>query len=364
MKRFAAILLCVLMLAAVLVGCGGGDTQQPSGGDTQQPSGGDTQQPSGGDTQNEETPKNVVTLRASTPTEPGAAWTVALDTIAAEVEKNTNGAYKIDVYPNASLSENSEKTMTEQVFVGTLDMCITPGSLAAAEWSVFSIPFQFDSREHIWRVCETDVVKGLLDGMSDKGMKAIGIVENGYRQITNNVKEIKTPADAVGIKLRTPQAQTSIALAEAMGFNAVAISSGELYVALQQGTADGQENALSTIYDKGFYDVQKYLTVVNYNWSPAICGINLDLWNSFDADTQKAFEDAIKVGCDTANEMLAAQDLEYIEKLKDKGMEVYICTEDDLVLWKEACAPVADVYRESVGAELVDEFIAAVEACR
>ena len=340
-KKILALVLCMTMFAVILAGCGG---KTESG-------------------KADEKVETIV-LRASTPTEPDTGWTQCLEVIAEEVEKNTNGKYKIDIYPNASLSENSEKTMTEQVYAGTLDMCVTPGSLAAAEWGAFSIPFMFDDRDHVWRVCETEVVQGMLDGMEAKGMKALGIVENGWFQITNSVKPIAVPADCEGIKLRTPQAESSIALAEMMGFNPVSISSGELYVALQQGTADAQQNALSTIYAKGFYDVQKYLTVINYNWSPALVGVNLDLWNSFDAETQEIFKAAIEKGCKSCNDRLAEEDAGYIEKLQEKGMEVYTCTAEDLAVWKEALKDAADIYKPSVGAELVEEFVAAVEACR
>ena len=364
MKKFVALLLCVLMAAALLVSCGGGGTSTPS---PSTPPATNAPPATSGSPAPSTTPPpavNTKTLRASTPTEPGAGWTVALDTIAEDVYKNTNGAYKIDIYTNASLSEGSEKTMTEQVYVGTLDMCVTPASLASAEWSAFSVPFLFDDRDHIWRVCESDVVQGMLDKMSEKGMKAIGIVENGFFQITNNVREIKVPADTAGIKMRTPQAPSSIASAEMMGFNAVAISSGELYVALQQGTADGQQNSLSTIFNKGFADVQKYLTVVNVNWSPALIGINLDLWESFDADTQAIFTEAIKHGAQVCNDMLAEEDAGFVPKLQEKGMQVYTCTADDLKLWKEALSGAADLYKDGVGPELMEDFLAAVESNR
>jgi len=350
MKRIVSLVLCALFLLACLAGCGGSKQEAAPAAS----SGGSAAAPA----------KEAKVLRASTPSDPGAAWTVALETIAKLVEERTNGAYHIDVYPNASLSENSEKTMTEQVFVGTLDMCITPGSLASKEWSAFSVPFQFDNRDHIWRVCETDVVKEIMDLMEPKGMKVLGIVENGFRQITNNKQEIRVPADAVGVKLRTPQAPTSIAQAEMMGFNAVAISAGELYVALQQGTADGQENPLNTIYDKGFYDVQKYLTVINYNWSPGLCGINIDVWNAMDSDTQAIFTQAIKEGCDVANKMMAEADEGYIQKLQDKGMQVYVCTADDLAKWKEQMADAASLYSETVGPDLMARFTEAVNATR
>ena len=355
MKRIICVLLSALLIVGMLAGCGGAKQEAPAA------SGEKTE---AAPAPAAEAPKDAKVLRASTPSDPGAAWTVALETIAKLIEERTNGAYHIDVYPNASLSENSEKTMTEQVYVGTLDMCITPASLASSEWSAFSVPFQFSNRDHIWRVCETDVVKEMMANMEPKGMKVLGIVENGFRQITNNVHEIRVPDDAVGVKLRTPQAPSSIAQAEMMGFNAVAISAGELYVALQQGTADGQENALNTIYDKGFYDVQKYLTVINYNWSPALCGINIDLWNSLDADTQAIFAQAVKEGCDVANKMMAENDEGYIQKLKDKGMEVYICTDADLELWRAKMADAPSIYAETVGPDLMARFTEAVNATR
>ncbi len=111
-------------------------------------------------------------------------------------------------------------------------------------------------------------------------------VENGFRQITNNKHAVKTPDDMKGLKIRTPQAATTMA-DYCYGCECFAINAGELYVALSQDTVDGQENALSTIYNNGYYEVQKYCTVINYNWSPAIVIFNSELWDTLSADDQK-----------------------------------------------------------------------------
>ena len=303
-------------------------------------------------------------LKASSPAAPDAAWGLALEKMAAEIKEKTGGRYQIDVYHKASLNENKEKAMTEAVFTGTLDICITPGSLADGIWSAFSVPFQFDSREHIYKVLKSDIVAEMNKKMEDKGMKVLALVENGYRQITNNKHEIKVPADTHDVKLRTPQAQSSIAIAEKMGFQTVAISAGELFQALQQGTADGQENALNTIYDNKYYEVQKYLTVVNYNWSPALFGINADLWKTLSADDQKIFQEVFSSVADWVNKKMAEEDQSYIQKLKDAGMQVYVCTKDDIALWKKQMEGSDSIYYGSVGEDLMKKFTQTVNSLR
>jgi len=311
-------------------------------------------------------PVQSIVLRASTPTAPEHAWTLGLQKIADDIYAKTGGRYKIDVYPNASLSESNEKTMTEQIFTGTIDMGISPAPLCSTVFSAFGFPFSYDDRDHIDRVCESDVAKEMLATLEDKGMHAVAFVENGFRQITNNVREVKVPADTAGIKLRTPQSATTIACMEAMGFNTVAISAGELYVALSQGTADGQENALSTIYNNKYYEVQKYLTVVNYNWSPALIGINVDLWESLSEEDKAIFEEVIKDAATYVNGLLAEQDEELIGKLEDAGMQAYVCTKDDIALFKEAVVSdsLKDKYREIVGEDLMNRFLQTIEDTR
>ncbi len=343
LRKVVALLLCAAMLFG-LAACGGGNTPANNG--------------------NNAAPVQPTVLKASSPAAPDAAWGLALQRMADAIKEKTGGRYQVDVYHKASLTENSEKAMTDAVFTGTLDICITPGSLAAGIWSAFSVPFQFDSREHIYKVLKSDIVADMCKQMEPKGMKVLSLIENGYRQITNSKHEIKVPADTKDVKLRTPQAKSSIAIAEKMGFQTVAISAGELFQALQQGTADGQENALNTIYDNKYYEVQKYLTVVNYNWSPALFGINLELWNSLSADDQKIFQEVFTEVADWANKKMAEEDGNYIQKLKDAGMEVYICTDEDIALWKKQMEGSDSIYYESVGEELMKNFTKTVNDLR
>lgn len=342
MKKMISFALALIMVL-VLVACG------------------DNPASNGGNTQNE-----TVTLRASTPTAPEHPWSKCLDNIAAQIKEKTNGRYQIDVYYNASLSENSEKTMTEQIMTGTLDLGISPAPLVGKAFSAFSFPFQFDDRDHIKRVCDSDTAKELLAATESNGLHSMAYVENGFRQITNNKHAVKTPDDMKGLKIRTPQAATTMAAITAMGANATAINAGELYVALSQDTVDGQENALSTIYNNGYYEVQKYCTVINYNWSPAIVIFNSELWDTLSADDQKIFEEVVAAAAEECNEQMAADDESYIAKLTEKGMEVYTLTPEERNAFKILCNTdaVKEAYNNSVGADIMEKFAATVEACR
>ncbi|NLL45522.1 MAG: TRAP transporter substrate-binding protein [Clostridiales bacterium] len=324
------------------------------------------EKPSGPNPDPTQKPVKATVLRASTPTAPDHPWTLGLQKIAEDVSERTGGRYKIDVYPNASLSEGSEKTMTEQIYTGTIDMGVSPASLCSTIFSCFGFPFSYDDRDHIARVCDSEIAKEMLATLEEKGMHAIAFVENGFRQITNNVHEVKVPADAKGIKIRTPQSATTIACMEAIGFDTVAISAGELYVALSQGTANGQENALSTIYNNKYYEVQKYLTVINYNWSPALIGINSELWESLSSEDKAIFEEVINDSAAYVNELLAAQDEDFIKKLEEAGMQIYICTPDDIAQFREAVVTesLKDTYRGVVGEDIMNRFFQTIEDTR
>ena len=283
MKKMISFALALIMVL-VLVACG------------------DNPAPNGGNTQNE-----TVTLRASTPTAPEHPWSKCLDNIAAQIKEKTNGRYQIDVYYNASLSENSEKTMTEQIMTGTLDLGISPAPLVGKAFSAFSFPFQFDDRDHIKRVCDSDTAKELLAATESNGLHSMAYVENGFRQITNNKHAVKTPDDMKGLKIRVMESPMYIEMFTEMG-----------------------------------------------------------AWNTLSADDQKIFEEVVAAAAEECNEQLAADDESYIAKLTEKGMEVYTLTPEERNAFKILCNTdaVKEAYNNSVGADIMEKFAATVEACR
>jgi len=304
-----------------------------------------------------------IQLRISHPYGPNHPWHKGIEKFQ-EVLKNELGAQvQLEIYPNASLSEGNERTMVEQLGVGTLDLAVFAGSLAGTEFSAFAFPFLFDSRKTVMGMLSSPIALELLAKTKAKGFHGLAYWENGFRQITNNVRPIHTPADITGLKIRAPQVPQTLASLKALGANPTSVSLGELYVALSQGIADGQENPLPTIYNERFFEVQKYCTVFNYQWTPAILAINSDLYNTLPDNVKKAMEKAAKEGGEYASSLIAEQDKILIGELRATGiMEVYEPTEDELALFKAATSTqeLRSNFDNIVGKDLLDRFIAEV----
>ena len=278
-----------------------------------------------------------------------------------EILKNELGdQVQLEIYTNASLSEGNERTMVEQLGIGTIDLALFSGSLAGTQFSAFAFPFLLNDRKTIDELISSPIALELL--ASIKGFHGLAFWENGFRQITNNVRPIRTPADVAGLKIRAPQAQQILVSLKALGANPTSISLGELYVALSQGIADGQENPLTTIYNERFFEVQKYCTVFNYQWTPAILGISSNAYNSLPDNIKEVITKAAKEAGLYASSLIAEQDQVLAEELRSLGMEVYTPTEDELALFRAATSTneLKAQFDTIVGKDLLDRFIAEV----
>ena len=301
-------------------------------------------------------------LRISHLYSPDHPWHKGIEKFQEILKKELGDQVQLSIYPNASLSESNERTMVEQLGVGTLDLAVFPGSLAGTEFSAFAFPFLFDTRKTVTEMLTSPVALEVLDKAKTKGVHGLAYWENGFRQITNNVRPIRTPADVAGLKIRAPQVPQTLVSLKALGANPTSISIGELYVALSQGIADGQENPLVTIHHQRFFEVQKYCTVFNYQWSPAILGINNSLYNTLPNNIKTAMEKAAKEAGAYSMNLIAEQDQALIQKLRSLGMEVYEPTKEELGLFKAATSTneLKAEFDKIVGKDLLDRFIAEV----
>ncbi|MFA5536819.1 MAG: DctP family TRAP transporter solute-binding subunit [Bacillota bacterium] len=299
-----------------------------------------------------------ITLRLSHIVSPDHPWHKGLEKFAEKVKIDTSGQVVIDIYPNASLSENNERTMVEQVQVGTLEMALFPSSLGDNIFAAFTFPFQFETREAANKMLVSDIALNMLNDL--KGIKGLGYWENGYRQITNNKHPIVTPDDFKGVKIRVPQAPQILANIKALGANAVSVSLGELYLALQQGLVDGQENVLSIIYNERFYEVQRFCTVCNYSYTPQILGINIDVYNNLSDDIKQVLLEASKEMALYTSQLLEEQDKVVIGELRKNKMDVHVSSPEEIAKFKELTDTEAlrDEYRKIVGQDLMNKFMA------
>lgn len=177
-------------------------------------------------------------------------------------------------------------------------------------------------------------------------------------------REIQTPADMVGLKIRTQENDIHMAIVNSLGASATPVAFSELYTALQQGTVDGQENGVALTYSMGFNEVVKYLTYLPHIYDPYIVCMSNAKWNSLPADLQELMQEYATKYCQYEREFNLQNDDEYLQKMVDAGLKVYYPTEEQAQQFVDATAGVEDLIRAKVGDELVDSYKDAVAAAK
>jgi tripartite ATP-independent periplasmic transporter solute receptor, DctP family len=262
-----------------------------------------------------------------------------LEAFKSYVDANSNGRIKIEFYPAGVLGKEAE--MQESMKMGNLEGFVGgPFDTITPKLNLFLMPFFFEDQDALMRVAKSEIGDVIIKDAEKNGLKILAIGNGGNRQITNNVREIKTPADMKGLKIRTPGMVSIIECMKALGANPVSIPYADTYMALKTGVADGQENPFANIGDMKFYEVQKYLTYIDYQFHPEVFTMNLKFFNSLPEDLQKIVQDGAWIFADTVNSIRADMDKGYIKTIEDYGTKIYKPTPAEKQAFMEACAPV------------------------
>lgn len=272
------------------------------------------------------------------------------------IAQRTNNKVKIDVYPSTQLG--NERDMVEGLQLGTIDLVVTStGPLGGfvPKMFVVDLPFLFRDREHAYKVLDGPIGRDLLDAFSAKGIKGLAFWENGFRQITNNVRPIEKPEDLKGIKIRTMENKVHLASFKAFGASPTPMAWSEVYTALQQKTIDAQENPIAIIYHQKIYEVQKYLSLTGHFYSPTPLLMSLKVFESLPKDIQKIMLDTA-IECATyERNLLRDSEAKQIAEIKAKGMQV---TTPNKKPFLDAAAPVYKEFEAQFGKETIDKIIA------
>ena len=288
---------------------------------------------------------------------PGSLLAVANDEFAKRVNEALKGRYEVKVFHSSQLGSDEE--MLKGIKVGVLEMFqpSTVMSTVDPKFGVFEMPYLFKDREHVKRVAEDPKIKKMLfDPLPEKGLRILGMWENGFRVITNNVRPIVKPEDLKGIKLRVPSGVWRVKMFRAYGANPTPLAYSEVFAALQAGVMDGQENPFAQIYGGKFYEVQKYLSLSDHVYTPSYAIMSERFWKTLPPDVQQVLaKTAVEVG-DFARKEGARMDKEILEKMQ-KTLKV---NEVDKEAFVKASKPVYDDFTKEVkgGKELVDRILA------
>ena len=248
---------------------------------------------------------------------------VAIDTFAREVEKRTNGRYKIQTFYSGSLG--GERESVEAVQLGTQDLTFTstgPVPNFVPEVAILDIPFLFRDYNHARSTLDGPIGQDLLGKFPSKGIVALAWGENGFRHMTNSKRAVNAPEDVKGLKMRTMENPIHIQAYKAFGIIPTPMAFPEVFTALQQGTVDGQENPLSVITAAKFEQVQKHLSLTGHVYSPALLLMNKAAWDKLSADDKKAFLEAAKEAVKANRARVDDDEKKAVADLRSKGMNV------------------------------------------
>ncbi len=201
-----------------------------------------------------------------------------------------DGRARISVFGSSQLGD--DKTLLLKLKLGTVDFACNSTIMSSEvdAFGLFEMPYLCSDRAHILRLADAVFWPDVAPRAESRGLKVLGLWENGFRQITNSVRPIVTPADLAGIKLRTPLGRWRVRLFQSYGANPTPMSMSEVFVALQTGVIDGQENPLTQIWTQKFQEVQRYLSLSNHVYSPAFLTVGLERWRSLPQDVTSTLE--------------------------------------------------------------------------
>src|SRR4030066_1124127 len=272
------------------------------------------------------------------------------------VAQRTKNKVKIDVYPSTQLG--NERDMVEGLQLGTIDLVVTStGPLGGfvPKMFVVDLPFLFRDREHAYKVLDGPIGNELLSALSAKGIKGLAFWENGFRQMTNNVRPIEKPEDLKGIKIRTMENKVHLSAFRAFGASPTPMAWSEVYTALQQKTINGQENPIAIIYFQKIYEVQKYLALTGHFYSPTLLLMSLKAFNNLPKNIQKIMLDTAMECATYERNLLRDNEAKQLAEIKAKGMQVTLPNKKP---FQDAAARVYKECESQFGKETIDRIIA------
>jgi tripartite ATP-independent transporter DctP family solute receptor len=259
--------------------------------------------------------------------EPYHKWSVwAAD----EIKKRSNGKYDIQVFPASSLGKESD--INQGLQIGTVDIIISGASFAARSFPRIGVgyyPYTFRDADHLLAYAKSDVFKELAEGYKAKtGVQMTAVTYYGARHSTSN-KLFKNCDEMKGLKMRVPDVPAYMALPRACGANPTPIAFAEVYLALQNGTVDAQENPLPTIEAKKFYEVQKNIILTGHIMDSLVTQVAPHVWSKLGDADKKVFTDVMQEAAARASDEIRKREGELVDEFKKKNINVVSVNRDE-----------------------------------
>ena len=276
---------------------------------------------------------------------------ISLEHFAEAVKERTNGQVEVQIFASEQLGSNAE--MVEMVEMGSLDAMMLPSGQQAnycPKFKALSLPFLFADYEHVYKVLDGEIGEELLEGLSDHNMIQLAYWENGLRQFTNNKREINTPADMQGLKIRVQESSMMMDMVKALGANPTPMPYGEVYSGLQTNVIDGAENNWPSYESTSHYEVAKYYVVDEHSRVPEMQIISKQTMDKLSADDQKIIRECAAESAKYERQLWAEREKASEEKVRAGGAVITRLSDAARAEFIKAVQPLYEKY----GAEYKD----------
>ena len=283
---------------------------------------------------------------------PGSIFDIVSNRFARDANEALKGRVELRVFHSSQLGTDEAMIKGIRVSAPEMQAPSTIMSTVDQRYGVFEMPYIIVNRAHMKKVAENkEVQKALFDGLPARGMRLLGVWENGFRHITSNVRPVVRPEDLKGMKLRVPGGVWRVKMFQAYGANPSPMPFAEVYSALQSGVMDAQENPFPQIWSAKFHEVQKFLSLTGHVYTPAYLIVSEDFWRKLPKDVQDTLSRIAWATGDFARSEGERLDRELMDKLAPPMKS----NEADKEAFIRASAGVYEEFGQQVpgGAELV-----------
>ncbi|MGB9903903.1 MAG: TRAP transporter substrate-binding protein [Desulfotomaculales bacterium] len=338
--RFKFSFVALLLVSSLLFAAAGCGSRPPAGKAPQQ-----------------EGKQAQLQLKLATMTPASHTYNLGAQRFADLIKERTNGRIQITVYPDGQLGKG-ERELLEALQQGTVDLYVGstgPVGSFSPSMMIVDIPFLFRDYTHVDKVLDGPIGRQLLDDLEKAGLKGLAFWENGFRNLTNSKKPVRTPEDAKGLKIRTMENQVHITAWKAAGVIPTPMAWSEVFGALQQKVVDGQENPVAVVYTSKLYEVQKYLSMTQHVYSPAPIIMSLKKWQGLSKEDQELFLRTAQEVASWQRKQGRDEEKKMLAELEQKGMTVI--RDVDKEAWQKAMQPAFEEFSRQFGRDKIDAIL-------
>ncbi|MGN7175806.1 C4-dicarboxylate ABC transporter [Paenibacillus sp. FSL R5-0490] len=274
------------------------------------------------------------------------------------VAEKSDGHIKIEVFPNGSLySDIEEINALKEGQVHFIAPSTSKLGMLSPKWAVLDLPFAFPSREAALDGLNGDIGKQLLDSLQGDGIKGLAHWPNGFKQITTNKGPIQKPEDLKGQSFRIMQSDVISAQFSRLKAKAIQDSFNSTYKLLEEGEVDGEENTVSNIYSKKFYNLQKHMTISNHGYLGYAVMMSGKVWNEQSEETKKILLEAMEETTEWNSRMAFDMNEELLEKIRqNSSIQIHQLTPEEKQEWQAVLDPIYEDFSQDIGKNLVEEM--------